>query len=381
MKRLLNTLLPLAALLALAFGAASCGGGKQSVPAAEHSSEANLVKEARLLRIFNRDSLGFVAVEVVNPWDTTRLLGSYALYEGERPTSIPSGYTPLQVPLTRTLVYSGVHTGLLDELGRLDAVAGVADGEYFTQQPMASWVRSGKVVNVGPSASPSLEAIVALKPQAVFLSPFENAGTGVVGEAGVPLIQCADYMEATPKGRAEWVKLFGLLFGASDKADSIYSAVSGEYDRLTSMASKSEHKPLVLTEMLTDGYWFVPGGKSYAARLLQDAGAAYPWAANASSGSLQLDFSSVYARAADADVWLVRSYGRDLTLADLRSNYTLNGQFKAFKEGNVWCANTSVVPLFEEFPFHPERLLREYVAIFHPELLPNEPLRYFKKMK
>lgn len=381
MKKMCNTFLLLAALLLTGIVAASCGGGNRDTQPAASDSIPNLVEEARLLRIFDRDSLGFTAVEVVNPWDTTRLLGAYALYEGAKPDSLPSGYTPLQVPLTRTLVYSGVHTGLINELGRLDAVAGVADGDYFTQQPLASLIRSGKVVNVGASASPSLEAIVALKPQAVFLSPFENAGTGVVGEAGVPLIQCADYMEATPKGRAEWVKLFGLLFGAREKADSIYSSVSREYDRLSAIAAKSERKPLVLTEMLTDGYWFVPGGRSYAARLIQDAGGEYPWAANSSAGSLQLDFSSVYARAADADVWLLRSYGRDLTLDDLRSTYLLNNQFKAFKEGNVWCANTAEVPMFEEFPFHPERLLREYIAIFHPEQLPGEQLRYYKKMK
>ena len=98
----------------------------------------------------------------------------------------------------------------------------------------------------------------------------------------------------------------------------------------------------------------------------------YPWGADTSSGSLQLDFSTVYAKAADADVWLIRSYGRDLSLGDIEDVYLLNGQFKAFKEGNVFVANTAVVPFYEEFPFHPELLLEEFVKIFHPEVMGGE---------
>lgn len=60
--------------------------------------------------------------------------------------------------------------------------------------------------------------------------------------------------------------------------------------------------------------------------------------------------------------------------------YPGNDRFKAFKEGNIYYVDTSVSTLFEDTPFHPESLLREYIKIFHPEKLPDYQLHYYKKI-
>lgn len=347
---------------------------------ADTDSVASITHYARLLRMYDDGIPGCVRVDVVNPWDTTAMLAQYLLVSdaGAPSDCVAPGYRRLQVPLSRSLVYSGVHAGLLAELGAADAVAGVADGGYFTTEPYVSRIKGGEIIDVGSSQSPSQELVVALKPDAVLASPFENAGYGIIDRLGIPVIECADYMEDTPLGRAEWMRFFGRLYGRGAEADSIFSRVRDSYDRIAADVSGKENKPLVLTEMLTDGYWFVPGGKSYMARMIQDAGGRYPWSTDRSRGSLQLDYSSVYARAADADVWLIRSFGHDLTLDDIQSVYLLNGQFKAFKQNNVWVANTAEVPLYEEFPFHPDMLLQEYASIFH-SAASGASLRYYKR--
>lgn len=369
-------------MLLVGCGVSGCGksGEGGAGNGAEEVMPVNLVEEAQLLRIY--DGGDYFRVDVVNPWDTAAMLGRYLLIErGVVPDSLPTGdFTMVEVPLQKSLVYSSVHAGIVDEMGKADAVAGVADGRYFNKPPFADRIRRGGIVDVGSSMSPSMEAIMALRPDAILVSPFENAGHGVLEQTGIPVIECADYMESTPKGRAEWVRFLGLLYGCREVADSIYGAVTHAYDAIKARVAQSDVRPLVLTEMLTDGYWFVPGGGSYMARLLQDAGARYPWGNDGSTGSLQLDFSSVYAKAADADFWLVKTYGHDLTLDDMRSVYLLNSQFKAFKEGNVYVANTADAPLFEEFPFHPEKLLEEYAMIFHPELAGGR-LRYFHRAR
>ncbi len=358
----------------------ACSSGQREKEYAATDSVPSLTGYARLLKMYD-DAAGCVRVDIVNPWDTTSMLAKYLLVSGtDVPDSVAPGYERLNVPLSRSLVYSGVHAGLRAELGAADAVAGVADGGYFTTEPFVSRIRGGEIVDVGSSQSPSQELIVALKPDAVLASPFENAGYGVIDRLGILVIECADYMEDTPLGRAEWMRFFGRLYGKALEADSLFEGVRTRYERISASVSGEDQKPLVLTEMLTDGYWFVPGGNSYMARLIQDAGGRYPWANDRSRGSLQLDYSSVYARAADADVWLIRSFGHDLTRDDLQSVYLLNNQFKAFKTDNVWVANTAEVPLFEEFPFHPDLLLREYATIFHPGRS-DAPLRYFHKSR
>lgn len=376
----LLTLWCVAALLMIGVSGCSRGRGANGAEAGEADTIPSITSEAALLRIYELP--GYVRADVRNPWDTTSMLGRYALVPKGAPVpdSLPDGCAVVRVPLERSLVYSAVHTSLLCELGAAEAVAAVAEGEYFKAEPMASRVRSGQVKDVGSSQAPSLEAIMAVKPDAVLLSPFENSGHGVIDQSGIPVIECADYMEDTPLGRAEWMKFIGRLFGRGAEADSLYAAVADRYNGVRRAMAAAESKPLVLTEMITDGYWFVPGGKSYMARLIQDAGGRYPWECDNHRGSLQLDFSSVYANAAAADVWLVRSYGRDLSLDDISAVYLLNQQFRAYKTGNVWVVNTASVPLYEEFPFHPELLLAEYAAIFHPSAS-QPPLRYFRRAK
>ena len=65
----------------------------------------------------------------------------------------------------------------------------------------------------------------------------------------------------------------------------------------------------------------------------------------------------------------------------MKGAYSLNDSFKAFKEGNVYACDTYKSHFFEEFPFHPERLLREYTYLFHPELVKDYQLRYYGKMQ
>lgn len=363
----------------LMFMLASCGKGQTAANQQDVPMVENMMQEARWLRMYDEGE--YVKAEVLNPWDTLAMLGKYVLVErGASPDSLPEGYLKIDVPLQRTLVYSSVHAGIVGEIGAANAVAGVADGAYFVNEPFAGRISRGEIVDIGSSMSPSLESVVALSPDAILLSPFENAGHGVIDDAGIPVIECADYMEQTPKGRAEWMRFLGRLYGKAAVADSIYAEVEAAYDSVVVAVADVQYRPVVLTEQLTDGYWFVPGGGSYMACMLKDAGANYPWANDSSAGSLQLDFSSVYAKAADADYWLIKVFGRELTLNDLMSTYLLNSQFKAFKDGNVYVANTAEVPLFDEFPFHPEILLQEYVRIFHGDKFQGE-LRYFKRTK
>lgn len=348
----------------------SCGGGNSVAV-----TEGNIVGEATLLRIVP-DGRGEL-VEVVNPWDTTRLLGRY--YLSADGAQGPAGAVSVRVPLERSAVFGTVHLGAVEELGALDRVAAVADAQYVGSAAVRSALAEGRMADIGQSMSPSLERIMALRPDALLVSPFENTGHGVLDNAGLTIIEMADYMEPTPLGRAEWIRFIGRLYGRAAEADSVYRAVREAYTALARQSAGLSPRPRVITEQLTDGYWFVPGGDSYMARLLADAGADYPWADTRSAGSLQLDFSAVLARGGDADYWIIRTYGEDLTLDALRERYPLNARIKAYSTGGVYSCNTAVSPLFEEFPFHPERLLADYAAIFAGR--GDTGLRYFHRVR
>ena len=190
-------------------------------------------------------------------------------------------------------------------------------------------------------------------------------------------------METSPLGRAEWMKFYGLLFGCEDQADSLFKVVEARYLYFKSRASKTRYAPSVLTERKTGSTWYVPGGRSTVGRMLRDAHAAYPFADDHHSGSLSLPFESVLEKGGEADFWMIK-YNSTIpfTYADLLAEYHGYAALKAFKNKQVFGCNASVVRFFEETPFRPDLLLRDYLLILHPEertFLGN--LRYFSPLQ
>lgn len=353
----------------------ACGDKKD---ATADVSGTPLTDTAKLLSI--TDNGGYYIVKITDPWDTAKILHGYQLVPRGEEVPRVVGTTKVEIPLKKSLVYSAVYAGIIDEMGAAKAITAVADAEYINNPYVRKGVADGSITDVGSTMAPVVEKVVAASPDAILASPFQNAGYGAVGQLDVPIIEMADYMETTPLGRAEWIKLIGLLYGRYNVADSIYNAVSDAYNDMKGRVADVESRPKVLTETMINGVWNVPGGRSYKVRMLQDAGASYPWSDDMSAGSLDMDFSRVFERASDADYWIATSYGYPMTRATLVADYRPNERFKAFKTGNIYTCDTSITPLFDEFPFHPERLLNDYVVIFHPETADGLTLNYFHKI-
>lgn len=339
-----------------------------------------LTCHAQLLTIVEHPK--FTIVDIADPWHEAKRLQRYILVNRNNPMpeKYPKGVV-VKVPLQSSVIYSSVHADVAVEIGAAQAITGIADAQYHKTPEIVSAMDNGKIIDVGASMSPSVERIVEMSPEAIFASPYQNAGYGVIEKLGIPIIECADYMEANPLGRAEWIKLFGVLYGKQKVANEIFDNVCDNYNTLVGLTVNIKDRPMVISEMMTNGVWFVPGGRSYMAQLFQDAGADYPWRDDTSNGSLQLTFEAVYDKAHDADYWLIKTFGNDLTLDRLKADYSLHAEMKAFNRGGVYSCNTATTTLFEDFPFHPDLLLQEYINIFHPNLLPDGKLRYFKNIR
>ena len=326
---------------------------------------------------------GYWSVRVRNPWDTAKILHTYILVEQGRelPDNLPSG-TLVRTPLRKSLIYSSVHCSLLVELDALDCIGGVCDLQYIYHPAVRTRCAEGRIVDAGNAMSPDLEKVIDLHPDAVLLSPFENSGGyGRIEKLGIPIIECADYMETSPLGRAEWMRFFGLLFGRKQQADSLFAEVEKRYASLKSLVDTVSVRPIVLSELRNGSAWYTPGGHSTIGRLYADAGAAYVWADDTRSGSVPLSFETVFDRGRNADFWLFK-YNEtvDKTLSSLRAEYAPYAGFRAFQTGRVFACNTGKVPFYEETPFRPDWLLKDLILVFHPECLPGETARYFKQL-
>ncbi len=315
----------------------------------------------------NGDSGDIYIATVRNPWDTVKRMERYILVPKgmDIPQGLPEG-TVVRVPVDRALVYSSLHGGLIKDLGAAQAIGGVCNARYITDKSLRERIAKGEVADCGEGMNPDIEKIIQLHPEAILLSPFENNDRyGKVTQMGIPIIECADYMETTPLGQAEWMKFYGLLFGKGEEARQRFEGIASRYNEIKAEASKNPRKPKVMMDAVYSGSWSVPGGESTMGRLIEDAGGINPFAGYRQSGGVPLAPERVLKEAGDADIWLLRyNQGRDKTLAELGRDAPVNSQFKAFREGAVYGCNTAEIPFFDETPFHPDWLLEEMAGIF-----------------
>ena len=346
----------------------------------ETSDKRSTLRYATLLEMEVCDS--FTHVVVQNAWQHKSPLASYVLvpHQQKVPQHLPEGLL-LRTPLRRAVLHSSVHAALLCDLKAENQIAGITDTAYVVSPRLKELFKQG-VAPAGSSIQPDIEILHQLRADAVLVSPFENSGHGVLDRAGVPLIECADYMEVSPLARAEWMRFYGRLFGKAETADSLFMVVEKAYNTIkTQIATSGQPRPRVFCDRQTGGVWYQPGGASTMGQWINDAGGQYVWEDNKQSGSLALDLESVYAKAGQADIWLIK-YGEpnELTYELLAQEKPAYRHFKAWKERRIFTCNSLYAPFYEEVPFHPERLLANLATIFHPNDSTHKGI-YYAPMK
>jgi iron complex transport system substrate-binding protein len=358
----------------------SCGGRTAHFMG---SGDSLKFKYATLPSVVEYD--GYTVVTLNNPWKAGKELHTYVLVprDVEVPFHLPKG-TVIRTPLERVVVFTTVHSSLMMALGCIDKIAGVADLKYIKIPWVQQQAKAGKIVDCGDGMNPLIEKIIDLHPDAILLSPFENSGGyGKLEEIDIPLFECAEYMEISPLARAEWMRIYGLLFGCQEKADQLFAEVDRNYNNLKKQAQDAGvGRTVLFDKIIGNSVWYVPGGRSTMGQMIQDAGGQYLWADDNHSGSLPLPFDSVLVKALDADVWMLRySSDHELTYDELLSDYHGYSQLRAFRNREVYGCNVELSSFYEDTPFHPERLLSDFMQILHPDIIGMSSLRYYKKIK
>lgn len=431
---------------------AACQGGKTAAADAEAGDTLEM-KYAKLLTIVKHgdgeeasdeaEGIDYQYAEAIiaNPWKAGTMLHRYILIpkgeEGDKTVAMLAlqrtsgmGCTTdtVRTPVERSAVFIAPHCQLMYELGCQQAIRGVCDLNYINIPDVRKRAASAgnassekasaqnSIVDCGSSMAPDIERIIALKPEAILVSPFENSGGyGKLDKLRIPLIEAADYMESSPLGRAEWMKFYGMLFGkdknisttaagkasgaavgkaseatagkASEatlpascelRADSLFAQIEKEYLKLKAEAGKLPKGLSILTERKTGNVWYVPGGQSTIGILLKDANARYIFSDDQHSGSLAMSPEQILAKGSQVDVWAFKYFGgAPLSQVQLLQEYDGYKALAAFNRGNIYQVDTSTVPYFELTSFHPELLLREFIILAHGERFGK--LKFYKK--
>lgn len=315
---------------------------------------------------------GYTDVRIRNPWDTTKILHHYLLTSDPASLQGKEG-TIVRIPLQKAAVFTSVHCALIQELGKTNSIGGICDLNYIHLPFIQQGVLEGRIADLGSGMDPSIEHIMDLSPDALMPSPFENSGGyGRLEQLGIPIIECADYMESSPLARAEWIRFYGRLFGVTERADSLYGKICEQYQQLAQQAAKAGTHPRLICESPSSGHWYLPGGESTTGQMYRHAGANYLFSDLPGAGSRPMSLEQVLDRAQTADVWLLKHHGA-ITRSQIIQDTPLLAQITA----QMWLCDTSTSGFYEETPFHPERLLASLIEILHPEFGIKAEKSYF----
>lgn len=330
---------------------------------------------------------GYKLVTILSPWKDAKTTYQYLLVQ--RGAAVPAGYASaprIEIPARSVITMSTTHLAYLSQLDLLDTLVGYNSFAHVNTPGVLQRIAEGKIQEVGGGPNVNLERIMELAPELIMTYSLGSPDDEYfkLREARLNVVLNAEYLEPTPLGRAEWIKFVAAFFNKEQQAQQIFEAIAADYAALVAKARTLAIRPTVFLNTPYQGAWWMPGGKSYMAMLLQDAGANYLWTDIDSQGSLMLDMEAVYARAAEAEFWL--HPGQWERLDDGRVQDERLTQFRAFQQGQVYNNNARVNEhggndYWESGLTRPDIILADLIKIFHPDLLPEHALVYYKKLQ
>ncbi len=331
------------------------------------------------------ESNGFTILHTINPWQGSRTVHLRYILTDD-PSGIPDSlqHNPvITVPVNRVICMSTTHVAMMDALGESDAIVGISGSDYISNPALRSRLETGVVKDVGADHTLNYEMILSLRPDLVMAYGISSEVSGMVSRLeglGIPVILNGDYLEDKPLGKTEWIRFVASFFNRDKEADSLFRSVASTYEQYKALTGEIEEKPSVMTGLPWKDTWYIPGGRSFAAAYIRDAGGTYLWEDLDSREAVPIDLEAIYARAATADIWI--NCGAAGSLAEIGETDKRLKHFKPVGTDRVYNNNARINPaggndFWESGVMAPHLILADLISIFHPEILPDHELVYY----
>lgn len=375
-----TTTLLSAALIALAISlASSCTNNSKkqadNVASTEAVADSQSIIHPRYAKGFSVEypSEGIRLVEVKDPQKGKGMTYRFALVSQGANAEVPEGYTRIDVPIRSAVLMTMLQLSNFTALDAQNIVKGITGTKNLFDKNIKERVKKGDIVKIGMEGNFDPELVMAAKPDVIFISPFKRGGYDAIKETGVTLVPHLGFKELNPLGQAEWIKFVAMFIGKEHQANVVFQEIADRYESLKEKVAQAKGKrPTVFSGEMHGGNWHAVGGKNYLAQIFRDAGADYV-INDDNTGGEPLDFESMYSKAAEADYWrILNSYPGDFSYEALAESENRNKLFKAFRDKKVIYCNMKRHPYYEISPICPDKVLADFVAVFHPELMPKD---------
>lgn len=279
----------------------------------------------------------------------------------------------------KIVILSSTHIGMLQVLGEAKSIVGISNISYVANQTVLINHRKGKVMEFGEESNLPLEQIIATKPSIIMYSGFgkEFPHQKQLEKLGIICIPNYDWRETHPLGKAEWVKLFGVIYGKQKMASIYFNSIEKEYLELTKRAKKSSVSKEVMSGNVMGDFWYSPAGESYNAHIFKDANCFYRFESTEGTGSLSMTLEEVLTKNGKAFFWLNPGAKSLRELAQINPKAKF---FDAFKAREVYCYSNNSNFFWEMGAVQPHKVLSDIIQITHPELNLKDKLYFYSKL-
>ena len=334
---------------------------------------------------FNIEHLdNYTTLSILSPWEADKVLYTYYLVKNDT-IQTPKDGVKIKVPVDKIAVNSCSHVAYIDALGLTAKIVASTDPGYVYNENVRNLLSERKIENLGGSYDMNFEKILKVSPEVLMVTGFQGVDNMALRaqEAGIPVVYNYEWVEKTVLGRAEWIKFFGELFDLREKADSIFNEIKTEYLRCAELAGGATNKPKVLSGAPYKGTWYIPGGQTFMAEFYNNSGMDYFYKDNKDNFSLALSLETVMGNFLSSDIWV----GVDVkTYEALASQDERLMLFKPAKTKKVYhylnrTTTTGGNDFWESAMLRPDILLKDFIRIAHPELLPDWELYYLGELE
>lgn len=268
----------------------------------------------------------------------------------EVPQTLDKEIVVLRHPIEGIYLVASSAMDFFYELDGLDSIAfsGQKEDGWFIEAAREEMYK-GNIVYAGKYSKPDYELLVsnhcalAIENMMIFHSPevVEN-----LENFGIPVMIDYSSYETHPLGRAEWVKFYGALLGKEEEAEKIFTDQAAILERMS--ASERTDKTVAFFFITSNGLVQVRQSSDYVPGMIELAGGNYIFEdlgdSETKRSTVNMQAEEFYAGAKDADFLIYNSSidGGVSDVEELLDKCGMLADFKAVKDGNVWCTTNDM---------------------------------------
>lgn len=342
-KRIGIVVLFLLMIVAVAVG---CGKDTDSWKTTDHTISKELTYETSMKLDYATEFAvdyydnGFTLISIA---DGSRFLLNTE--DKEVPQDLADDITVLKAPVSDIYLVASATMDMFCSIGALDSIclSGLTAEKWEIPEAKEA-MESGQILYAGKYNAPDYELICSKNCELAVESTMIGHAPEVkenLESFGIPVLVDHSSYEADPLGRTEWVKLYGVLTGKEEEAAKAFEEQKQYVEELSD--AEDTGKTVAFFYITTAGTVSVRKSNDYVPKMIDLAGGSYIFEnlkgeENAAS-SVNMQMEEFYAQAKDADYLVYNSTidGNLETIEDLLGKSSLFENFKAVKNGNVWC--------------------------------------------